>query len=173
MASVFGLASFRGIQTDAKWERSSLKLPQHFRILSSVAPLFKKKLSDGANVRPRTFSLSSGTNAAHAAIVLRPDAALHPCLRVRSVFLRVMCSQTQNVNAPPLTAPRRLQPGRLCPQASCQLSGTEHIFHQEVGLCRQQLSQRVCAEAGSEISSLPEESLSSKRLKMQENLHQL
>lgn len=60
-----------------------------------------------------------------------------------------MCSQMQNVNVTPLTAPGRLQ--CLRPQGSCQLSGLEHIFHQEVGLFRQLLSRHVCAEVGLEI----------------------
>lgn len=74
-----------------------------------------------------------------------------------------------NVNAAPLTAPRRLQPGRLRPQPSCQLSGWEHIFQQEAGLSRRPLSQRVCAGAGRQISSLPEESGRFARLKMRKN----
>lgn len=89
------------------------------------------------------------TNRAHSFIVLHLDTVLHPRLHVKSDFLCVMCSQMQNVNVTPLTAPGQLQ--CLRPQGSCQLSGLEHIFHQEVGLSRQQLSQRVCAEAGLEI----------------------
>lgn len=49
-----------------------------------------------------------------------------------------------------------LGPRRSRSQPSRQLSGLEHTFHREVGAW-QQLSQRVCAEAGWEISSLPEE----------------
>lgn len=115
--------------------------------------------------------MSSSTGNKHTGIALRPstDAVLHPRLHARPVF--PPCDVQPD--ATPLTAPRRLQPECLCPPSSGQLSGLGHIFHQEVGSSWRLLSQRVCAEAGQEISSLPEERVRFKRLKLRRNLHPL
>lgn len=98
--SVFGLGSFRRIQPDVKRELSSLKtnnLPEHFRILSPVVPLFKKR-------RGRFFLCLREQKRGGGGVVLHPDAVLPP----RGPFSSRAMS-TRLLRRPPETAPARAE----------------------------------------------------------------